>query len=184
MKSQVEEAGIDGARRRWLYTTVGAVAASAGVAASWWMRRTDTEATPVPTAIWDMRFDAPAGPALAMRGFAGKPLLLNFWATWCPPCIEELPLLDAFFTQNKANGWQVIGIAVDQLSAVQGFLQRMPLQFPVAMAGLQGIELSRSLGNISGALPFTLVLGSNGAVLHRKMGRVSVEDLAAWRALR
>lgn len=184
MKSQADEAGIHGARRRWLYTAVGVTAACAGAAASWWMRRVDADAAPAPTAIWDMRFDAPAGPAMVMRGFAGKPLLLNFWATWCPPCIEELPLLDAFFTQNKANGWQVLGIAVDQLSAVQGFLRRTPLQFPVAMAGMQGIELSRSLGNISGALPFTLVLGSNGAVVQRKMGRVLVEDLAAWRSLR
>ena len=184
MKSQAEGVGIDGGRRHLLYATVGAVAASVGVAASWWTRQPDAEGTTAATAIWDMRFDTPAGPALVMRGFAGKPLLLNFWATWCPPCIEELPLLDAFFTQNKANGWQVIGIAVDQLPAVQGFLQRMPLQFPVAMAGMQGIELSRSLGNISGALPFTLVLGSKGVVLHRKMGRVSAEDLATWRTLR
>ena len=119
-----------------------------------------------------------------MRQFAGKPLLLNFWATWCPPCIDELPLLDAFFKQNRNNGWQVVGIAVDQLSAVQSFLQRTPLQFPIAMAGMEGIELSRSLGNLSGALPFTLVLGSKGAVLHRKMGRISDQDLAAWSHLR
>ena len=119
-----------------------------------------------------------------MRQFAGKPLLLNFWATWCPPCIDELPLLDAFFKQNRNNGWQVVGIAVDQLSAVQSFLQRTPLQFPVAMAGMEGIALSRSLGNLSGALPFTLVLGSEGTVLHRKMGRVSDQDLAAWSRLR
>ena len=131
-----------------------------------------------------MQFVSPSGIALPMRQFAGKPLLLNFWATWCPPCIDELPLLNSFFTQNKSNGWQVVGIAVDQLAAVQAFLQRTPLQFPVAMAGLPGIELSRSLGNLSGALPFTLVFGSNGDVLHRKMGRVTPEDLGAWSPLR
>ena len=131
-----------------------------------------------------MQFVAPSGVALPMRQFSGKPLLLNFWATWCPPCIDELPLLNSFFKQNKSNGWQVVGIAVDQLAAVQTFLQHTPLQFPVAMAGLPGIELSRTLGNLSGALPFTLVFGSNGDVLHRKMGRVTLEDLAAWSVLR
>ena len=171
-------------RRRWLYGAVGLVAASAGFTASWWIRRDNSSATNASGAIWDMQFAAPSGVALPMRQFAGKPLLLNFWATWCPPCIDELPLLNSFFTQNKSNGWQVVGIAVDQLAAVQAFLQRTPLQFPVAMAGLPGIELSRSLGNLSGALPFTLVFGSNGDVLHRKMGRVTLEDLAAWSALR
>ena len=184
MNSEPRTVPARATRRRWLYAGVGLVAACTGFAASWWMRRTAPgEATPA-AGLWDMQFVAPSGISLPMRQFFGKPLLLNFWATWCPPCIDELPLLDGFFKQNKSNGWQVVGIAVDQLAPVQTFLQRVPLQFPVAMAGLPGIELSRSLGNMSGALPFTLVLGSNGDVLHRKMGRVTLEDLAAWSALR
>ena len=174
----------DTTRRRWLYAGVGVAAASAGFAASWWMRETAAGGALPAAGLWDMQFDAPSGSAIAMRQFAGKPLLLNFWATWCPPCIEELPLLNSFFKQNKPNGWQVVGIAVDQLAAVQAFLRHTPLEFPVALAGLPGIELSRALGNLSGALPFTLVLGSSGAVLHRKMGRVTEDDLSAWRTLR
>jgi thiol-disulfide isomerase/thioredoxin len=119
-----------------------------------------------------------------MKSLRGKPVVLNFWATWCPPCVEELPLLSDFYQQNSANGWQVLGLAVDQPDPVNRFLTRVPVTFPVVMAGMSGIELSRSLGNLSGALPFTVVLGSDGFVAHRKMGKVTVADLRQWTELK
>jgi hypothetical protein len=95
-----------------------------------------------------------------------------------------LPLLDRFYRENSPNGWQVVGLAVDQPSAVRGFLQKMPLSFPVGLAGLGGTELGKSLGNLVGGLPFSVVVGSRGSVLHRKMGRLATADLALWAALR
>jgi len=172
-------------RRRWLYGAVAGSATLAGLGLAWWQNTRRTSATaPDQPALWNMRFDTPGNTPLHMQAFAGKPLLLNFWATWCPPCIEELPLLDRFFVENSSKGWQVLGLAVDQASAVNTFLQRMPLRFPVAMAGMAGIELSKSLGNLGGGLPFTVIMGSNGALLHRKMGRVSAQDLQVWSTLR
>lgn len=112
-----------------------------------------------------------------MAAFKGKPLLVNFWATWCPPCVEELPLLNGFFHENQSKNWQVLGIAVDKLDAVQRFLLKTQLQFPVAMAGMEGTALSRTLGNLGGGLPFTVVFDPRAKVVHRKMGILKPDEL-------
>lgn len=140
--------------------------------------------SPAVSSFWALTLDSPDGQPVPMKSFAGKPLLVNFWATWCPPCVEELPLLDAFYQANKAKNWQVVGLAVDQPSAVRTWLQRSPLGFQVAMAGLSGTELSKTLGNVSGALPFTVVFGASGEVLQRKIGKVLPEDLVQWSTLK
>ena len=131
-------------------------------------------------AFWGAQLDTPGGVPLALASLRGKTLLLNFWATSCPPCIEELPLLDAFYQQNKPRQWQVLGIAIDQPSAVRNWLQRSPLSFPVALGGLEGSEMSKRLGNASGGLPFSVLFAANGEVLERKLGQLSAADLQAW----
>lgn len=172
-------------RRQLMLGGVAAAAALAGAGVAWWQLQphgapaaSREGATRDP--FWAQSFDTPDGASLALAIFSGKPLLVNFWATWCPPCIEELPLLDRFYQENKAKSWQVLGLAVDQPSAVRTWLQRKPLGFPVAMAGFSGTELSKSLGNLSGGLPFTVVFGASGQLLHRKSGKVTPEDLAQW----
>lgn len=171
-------------RRNLLFISAAAAAGLAGVGAAWFkhepQKLTSGQTTAVQDALWAMSFDTPDGQPQPMSSFRGKPLLLNFWATWCPPCVEELPLLDAFYQQHKAKGWQVLGLAVDQPSAVRKWLQAKPLSFAVGMAGLSGTELSKSLGNLAGGLPFTVVFGASGDLLHRKTGKVSAEDLAQW----
>jgi len=175
-------------RRNLLFISAASAAGLAGVGAAWFkhepQKLTSGQTTAVQDALWAMSFDTPDGQPQPMSSFRGKPLLLNFWATWCPPCVEELPLLDAFYQQHKAKGWQVLGLAVDQPSAVRKWLQAKPLSFAVGMAGLSGTELSKSLGNLAGGLPFTVVFGASGDLLHRKTGKVSAEDLAQWAQLK
>ncbi len=171
-------------RRNLLNIGAAAAAGLAGVGAAWFkhepQKLTAEQTSAAQDALWAMSFDTPDGQPQPMSSFRGKPLLLNFWATWCPPCVEELPLLDAFYQQQKAKGWQVLGLAVDQPSAVRKWLQAKPLSLAVGMAGLNGTELSKSLGNLSGSLPFTAVFSASGALLHRKTGKVSKEDLLQW----
>ncbi|NMM81881.1 redoxin [Acidovorax sp. SRB_14] len=171
-------------RRRLLYACVAAAAGLGGAGGAWWKFQPHAVDPGAQQALWGEAFTTPDGAALAMQSFRGKPLLLNFWATWCPPCIAELPMLNAFFRDNAARGWQVLGLAVDQPSAVRTFLGRLPLDFPVGMAGLGGTDLSRALGNLTGGLPFTVVFGAGGQVLHRKMGQVTPQDLKQWAAVR
>lgn len=171
---------IPARNRRLLLGATAATAALLGVGAAWW-RNQVPDTTPVAEPVdgfWAMQWETPEGGKLPMRSFQGRPLLLNFWATWCAPCVEELPLINDFYRQNKSNGWQVLGLAIDKLAPVQSFLKKMPLDFPVGMAGMAGADLGHGLGNVAGGLPFSVVFGANGAVLHRKMGRLHADDLA------
>ncbi len=169
-------------RRRWLFAAMAAAGAAAGAGLAW--RSMESIPPQGLDGLWQLQFDTPDGQTLAMQSLRGRPLLLNFWATWCPPCVEELPLLDKFFQENAANGWQVLGIAIDQKAAVQNFLRRAPVHFPVALGGLNGVELTSTLGNLSGGLPFSVVIGSKASVLQRKMGRIHADELRAWAELR
>ncbi len=173
-------------RRSAILLSIAGLATGVGAGLSWWNQRETVSAsdfTPL-EGFWDLEWDTPLGEKLRMRSFQGSPILLNFWATWCPPCVDELPLLDAFFRENRSKGWQVLGLAADKAGAVRSFLEKMPLSFPIAMAGLGGVEFGRNLGNLAGGLPFSVVIAKNGVIAHRKMGRLSNADLEAWRGLK
>lgn len=171
-------------RRGWMAAAVGMGLAGVGAGLTWRTYQRESQAlSEAETGFWQQQFAQLDGSKLATASFRGKPLVLNFWATWCPPCVDELPLLNAFFNENKAKGWQVFGLAVDQITPVARFLKQTPLAFPVALAGFPGMEVSKSLGNLSGGLPFTVVFGPTGAVLQRKMGKLHSDDLRAWLAL-
>jgi thiol-disulfide isomerase/thioredoxin len=167
-------------RRHWMLGA-GALAAMAGAGVAWWQTTPQAASSSAQHAFWTEKFETPEGSPLAMSAFAGKPLLVNFWATWCPPCVEELPLIDAFWRQNQTNGFQVVGLAIDQPSAVRRFLQRQALGFPLGLAGLGGAELAKSLGNSSGGLPFSVFFNADGTIWRKKLGQLSPDDLAQWR---
>jgi thiol-disulfide isomerase/thioredoxin len=170
-------------RRRLLYAAVATAAGLAGAGLAWWKWRPDAIGDDALAAMWPLSFETPDGSKLVMQTLRGKPLVINFWATWCPPCVDELPLLDEFYRQNSGNGWEVVGLAIDQPSAVRSFLERTPVRFPVGLAGFDGTELAKALGNLAGGLPFTVVVSGSGQVLQRRMGRVTPADLVRWRRL-
>ena len=173
-------------RRNMLFASTAVAAGLAGVGAAWWLRdRHDapTVSNSLADPFWALEMETPHGEMLKISSLAGQPLLVNFWATWCPPCVEELPLLNRFHQEQQARGWRVLGLAVDQPSAVRAWLQKSPLDFPIVMAGLDGTELSKRMGNLTGGLPFSVAFGASGDVLQRKSGQLLPEDLANWAAL-
>ena len=165
--------------RRAVGAGVAVAAAAAGAGWAWWRsQENDSPDRAAVQAFWGLTLQTPEGAAMALQQFSGKPLLVNFWATWCPPCVRELPMLSAFAKSNPQ--WQLLGLAVDQAPAVQKFLQRQELDFPVLMAGAGGSSLTRSLGNTNGGLPFSILFDGGGNVKQRKIGELNEADLQAW----
>lgn len=137
----------------------------------------------LPPSVWDREWKTPAGGTLSMKSLLGKPVVLNFWASWCVPCIEEIPLLDRFYGEQRAKGLQVLGIAVDKLDSVVRFQRAHPMTYPVVVAEMDGLSFAHELGNLASALPFTVVLDAQGHVVQRKLGRISTQDLEGWLAV-
>ena len=118
-----------------------------------------------------------SGERRRLLEWQGRVLVCNFWATWCAPCREEMPLLDALQAQHASSGVQVVGIALDNAANVGEFLRSRPVTYPLLIADATGIELMRRLGNSGGGLPFTVVLDRRGRLAERKLGPYSAEDL-------
>lgn len=166
-------------RRRFVIGATAFGGLLAGGLASWFKNTPPQSGAKELEKLWSSSFQHPNGEDVDWNKFKGKPLIVNFWATWCTPCVEEMPLIDRFYTENEAKGWQVIGLAVDQPSRVKSFLSQTPVSYPILLAGLGGTELSRALGNESGALPFTLILNANGHVLLKKIGKLKADELSS-----
>ena len=167
-------------RRHWLLAGVGMAAGLGGALFAWQKFQPQGVMNEAVQNFWVQEFEKPEGGTLSLQSMRGKPLLVNFWATWCPPCIEELPLIDAFYVANQSKSLQVLGLAVDQPSMVRRYLGQKPLNFPIGLAGYSGTALGQSLGNQQNVLPYSLLFDANGMLLKQKAGKLEQSDLDAW----
>ena len=172
-------------RRLVVLAGAGLAAAAIGAGTAWRRARQDAEDAGAPEVsidLWGLEFQSVDGAPVKMASWRGRPLLLNFWATWCGPCVVEMPLLDRFAREHSADGWRVLALAVDQADPVRRFIAERTLTVPVAIAGAVGLDLSRRLGNVGGGLPFTVAFDSSGSAVQRRLGVVSSELLAGWKS--
>lgn len=145
--------------------------------------------------------DAPEGLAIAQRGQPlprppawtldsrrvrlplpkGRPVLINVWATWCGPCIKEMPELAEFSRQQGADGVQVIGLALDDVAAVQAWLKRLPSPYPHYRDDAGPRDAGVVLGNPAGVLPYTVLVDANGVLRKQQVGPfASAMDITVW----
>jgi thiol-disulfide isomerase/thioredoxin len=120
-----------------------------------------------------------SGAARRLTEWQGKALLCNFWATWCTPCRDEIPLLNAAQQHNGAKSLQVVGIAIDNAANVAQFSKTTRIGYPILLADATAIALMRRLGNPGGGLPFTVGLDRHGRLAERKLGAYGEAELQA-----
>jgi thiol-disulfide isomerase/thioredoxin len=117
------------------------------------------------------------GQPQALSQLKDKVLVVNFWATWCAPCVKEMPELSTLQTEVAAKNIQLIGIGIDSASNIAEFASKYAISYPLYVAGMNGSELSRQFGNDAGALPFTVLIGKDGQVKKTYLGRLKMEEL-------
>ncbi|WP_019449611.1 TlpA disulfide reductase family protein [Cupriavidus sp. BIS7] len=162
-----------------LWVIVAIVAAAAGALAAHFVLTPKPVSDQAVETLFHTRLPDPAGTELDLSKFRGKTLVVNFWAPWCGPCVEEMPELTALHGEYAPRNVEFIGIGIDSASNIQEFLKKVPVSYPLAVAGFAGTELSRSFGNAQGGLPYTVVINPDGTVKYRKMGRVHADELRA-----
>ena len=121
------------------------------------------------------------GAAHSLSDWRGKVVLLNFWASWCGPCREEMPLLDRTQKRYADKGLQVIGVAADDAASTKAFLAKTHVDYPILIDDpAKGADLSAVYGNDRSVLPYTALIGRDGHVLALRMGKFSEASLDRW----
>lgn len=166
-------------RSRWLLIGAAVLALAAG---AWFAQSklSHSDATGQPaTALLGLTLPDPDGKDESLSQWKGKVLVVNFWATWCAPCREEMPMFTRIQRESGSKGVQFVGIAVDQADKVKQFAAELGLNYPALIGGYGAMELSKSLGNTIMALPFTVIVDREGRVAHTQLGPLKEQQLAS-----
>jgi thiol-disulfide isomerase/thioredoxin len=165
-------------RRQWISIIgISLVALAAGVLTSQWIYRAGLADDPAIKAFFANPWQTPDGKSVDTKEWRGKVLVVNFWASWCPPCVEEMPTLDKLQAEFKTQNVLFVGIGIDSPSNIRQFLEKTPVSYPIVIGGLEGSNISKQMGNAQGALPYTVIINTQGKATSSKLGKISEEEL-------
>lgn len=168
-------------RRGLLIAGLGGIAAGAGVIAHLWrLGALGSASEPdIGDVILRHRFQQLDGSQQTLEHLRGGVLIVNFWATWCTPCREEIPLFVRLQQEYAVKNLHFVGISIDQTDKVSAFAKEFRINYPLVIAGMEGVELSRRAGNQAGVLPYTVLLDRQGRLATSLLGGVDEARLRA-----
>lgn len=140
---------------------------------------TTSTAAPSGDRLYARSLDDLAGAPQSLAQWKGKPLLVNFWATWCAPCVQEMPELSHLADEEAGKRFNVIGIGIDSPTNLSEFAAKLKVGYPLYVGGMDGTELARELGNSQGGLPYTVLIGADGQILKTYRGKLKFDELRA-----
>ena len=165
-------------RRQWIMISgISVLALLAGVFSSQWISQTGLASDPSIKAFFANSWQTPDGKSANSENWRQKVLIVNFWASWCPPCVEEMPTLDKIAQEYATKNVLTVGIGIDSPSNIREFLLKTPVSYPIVIGGLEGSNLAKQMGNAQGALPYTVIINSRGKAIFTKLGKISEEEL-------
>lgn len=127
------------------------------------------------SALFDLKFDDLNGTEQPLAPYQGKPMVVNFWATWCPPCVKEMPDLESL--SQSHTDVEFVGLAIDTKRNVKKFLEQIPVSYDLYVPGHGGVKHMRELGNPKAGLPFTLIINAEGVVTEHILGQIDKAEL-------
>jgi thiol-disulfide isomerase/thioredoxin len=131
------------------------------------------------SALFAQSMNDAKGVPQALSQWKGKALVVNFWAPWCAPCVEEMPELAALATASAGKNINIIGIGIDSPKNIAEFAAKFKITYPLYVAGMSGTDLARQFGNAGGGLPYTVLIGADGQVRKTYLGRLKFDELKA-----
>jgi thiol-disulfide isomerase/thioredoxin len=161
-----------------MLSLIGLVSLLIGIGASYFRYQENTEALPkeVYQSFLSANWNDPQGQAIDTSLWKDKTLVINFWASWCPPCVEEMPLLAKLSQDSDAQKVVFIGIGIDSPSNIREFLSKTSVPYPIVVGGMEGSNRGKQLGNEKGALPYTVIIDSKGTKVFSKLGKITEDD--------
>ncbi len=174
------------AKIRILYSAVAIISLTAGLITAKWLNappsgQSNSAQTQLPVDVPKQRIDFTLkdleGKDRKLSEWDGKVILLNFWATWCPPCLKEMPDFVELREELGEKGFEVVGVALDQADLVQAFIDGIGAEYPILLAELEGLQIMKSYGNQLMTLPYTVLIGRDGKVIEAFRTEVSKDSL-------